>query len=220
MSDVFLSAGVFLGLFLCSMLFSWIWFRIRRKRLNLPPPALHTRLVLRQGPAMLTARLMDIDERGWWISAPTLKSDILPIRPAEKYCVEYADEHGLTIFYAKVLERQAVGAKALLLEAPESVIRRDRRSHRRHAPSVPAAATIDEKTRCSVLNFSAGGACVCTNTPLNPGDEISLRLEDSAAAVPAWVLDCSDENRSSRARIVFQREIPAEFFTMLAEAYP
>ncbi len=172
-------------------------------------PDVNSKIRLRQGASIFHSTFVEASNRGWKISAPLSKSDVVPLRPSESMMVDFVCEHGLCTFFTQILYREKNPFPTLVLKKPTSV----RIVDRRLSPRLSADVTvkINNQTEGQIENASCSGARVLSDQWLAPGDMVSIESGD--VWLEGWVLECEPKPLAKlgfTSRICFRSEAPLE----------
>lgn len=182
--------GFLLILFVVSAALSWLFFSFVRAAVQAPPT--NTRLFLRRGGSVFLCHVIGQDGRSWRLTAPILRSEVVPLRPHDRFLAEYETSSGIARFFTNILSREFSNSREIRIEAPSRIRVIERRvAHRaRFNPGMPVFS--ENRLFGELTNASRYGGTLRTLTPLYPGDDFCFTLTGVSTVVPSTVLECHE----------------------------
>lgn len=209
-TNALIYSTVCLSLFFVSMFLAGSFSRLRIHRVSVP--RLGAKIRLRQCGAVYECLYEGIEEGGWKVSRPILKTNVVPLRPGARMFAEVTVENGVVIFPTNVVKRNVENGKneSLVLESPKSWRVNDRRSYDRTNCNVPVQFDFTEEIRGETKNVSCGGAKFLLDKKLTPGEVLIVRFSGGIVERKAWVLDSKESLNGKKCfdtRICFAEKI-------------
>jgi hypothetical protein len=180
-----------------------------------PPP--NTRIRLRRGACVHVCRVVGMKGRTWRITAPLLRSEVIPLRPSDSFLADFTTEQGVASFFTRVLGRAPGDEPMLTIEAPSSVTINERRGAERISfiPGIPAR--IGKFAEAEVRDVSARGALVHCNVPIQPGMRTTLSMRGMEAE--GLALSCEEAGSKVwpgyKVRLLFEQRLSANDLSSL-----
>ena len=145
---------------------------------------------------------------GLVFSSPLQANRFTPIEVGDKLLVQ-APHDGYLMTFRSVVCSFDETTKELTLELPQHLRRVDRRSEPRDVSFGGRTASLNGR-EVAMLDLSAGGACLASDSYIRPGTTVKLELPDGGEAY-GWSLDSTEEARSSylryRTRLRFDEQL-------------
>jgi hypothetical protein len=180
--------GYLLILFVVSAAVSWFIFSVFRAPVQAPPA--NTRLLLRRGSSVLLCHVLGQRGRTWHLTTPVLRSEVVPVRPCERFLAEYETPSGVARFFTRVLSRHALAASELQIEAPSRIQVLERRSAQRVRFTPTLLAFSEGCPIGEFTNASRYGGNLRTLKPYPPEAIFELTLAGHPFSFRAIVLAC------------------------------
>lgn len=124
-------------------------------------------------------------------SSPLQANSFTPIKAGDKMLVQAPDDGCLMTFRAEVA-RCNEETQEVFLELPQHVRKVDRRSEERDT-SCGGQMTLLNGDEVSMLNLSAGGACLASERYFRPGTTVRLELPEGRDAY-GWSLESTHDS--------------------------
>jgi hypothetical protein len=184
MSELFQIVGFFAFAAAVAFALSYLLFRLplRRVPFGLSPGAL---VRIRTSSGVHRTRFNGLMTNGLSFADPLQRDSYVPLKMGEVVTVEAPLRDGVLMFRSMVASRD-VETHEIVLEAPVSIYRQDRRDANR---KVLNGRTISVEGRpASLIDLSENGVRFARNGPLEKGERIRFEFEDGIFF--GWVLEC------------------------------
>jgi hypothetical protein len=187
MIEILQMVGLLMAVLSGSMVLSYFLTRHNRKQLAIVPLEENTRVRMVGPGGSYRCYFLRRSKKGLTFSAPLQRDRYIPVRVGESMMVQAPLADCLVTFKSTVESRDAE-THEFILAWPKRVRMVDRRAENREATREGSIILVNGEP-ASVLNLSAGGARLVTAAKIQPGDTLSLELNQDFGMVYGWALE-------------------------------
>ncbi|MEA1961738.1 MAG: flagellar brake domain-containing protein [Bacillota bacterium] len=132
----------------------------------------------------MSCRVEEITGQYIYISVPTLRGEILPLRVGLRVTVNFVQEGHSFVFNSRIVDRNMKPMPLLGLAKPYKIIEIQRRLWVRVGVNIPVEYDLKGSTdkesyggKGSSIDISGGGILIITTKPVDPGQILNLQIQ-------------------------------------------
>ena len=179
--------GLLAVVFTVSMVVSYFLTAKNRKQVTFVPLTENCRVRMVGPGGSYRCYFVRRTKKGLVFSAPLQRDRYVPVRVGESMMVQAPVADSLVTFRSSVISRDAE-THEFVLETPTRIRQVDRRSERRDEQFSGSIIRLNGEP-ASLVDLSAGGAKVISNSAVLAGDSVAVELPDDFGLVYGWALE-------------------------------
>lgn len=187
MLEILQMVGLLAAVFAVSMVASWVLARKNRNRVTFVPLSENARVRMVGPGGTYRCYYLRRTKKGLFFSAPLQRDEYVPVRVGESLMVQAPIADSLVTFRSSVVSRDGESHEFCIAH-PVRMRQVDRRSEARDK-SVQGSIVRLNGDSASLVDLSAGGARIVSNSDVLPGDTVFVDLPDELGSVQGWALE-------------------------------
>ncbi|ARU40466.1 hypothetical protein CCB80_04640 [Armatimonadetes bacterium Uphvl-Ar1] len=179
--------GLLAVVFAVSMVVSYLVTAKNRRKVTFVPLMENARVRMVGPGGTYRCYFVKRTKKGLVFSAPLQRDRYVPVRVGESMMVQAPVADSLVTFRSSVISRD-VETHEFALAHPQRMRQVDRRAEARDRTVEGSIVRVNGEP-ASLMDLSAGGARIVSNSDLVPGDRVTLDLPEELGSIWGWALE-------------------------------